>query len=35
MDGEKEGVLDLLEKIDDYIPPPKVDINDDFKMLIT
>lgn len=32
---EKKGVLDLFETIEDHIPAPNVDINDDLRMLIT
>lgn len=35
MSKERKGVHDLLDTIVDYIPPPQVDINDDFKMLIS
>lgn len=35
LNGSKEGVIDLLESIVDYIPSPIVDKTDDFKMLIT
>ena len=35
LDGKREGVQDLLETIKETIPPPKVNIDDDFTMLIT
>ena len=35
MERNREGVDDLLSAIRDVIPPPDVDINGDFKMLIT
>ena len=35
LNNQKEGVEDLLEAIADHIPPPDVDIDGDFKMLIT
>jgi len=33
--NKKEGVNDLLDVIGKYVPSPDVDINDDFRMLIT
>lgn len=35
IDGERNGVQDLLESIRESIPPPDVDIEGDVKMLIT
>lgn len=33
--NKKEGVNDLLDVIGKYVPSPDVDVNDDFRMLIT
>lgn len=35
MAKERNSVSDLLEAIIGYVPQPKVDLNNDFKMLIT
>jgi len=35
LDAERSGVADLLDTIAEVIPAPDVDVDDDFRMLIT
>lgn len=34
-DGERQDITSILDAVIDYIPPPKVNINGDFTMLVS